>query len=574
MSLCSSSLLFSCSDEDVSLLAPPPDPASLLSPTSAAAAAEVEAWDDWDEDESDGTAVGGVNAAAGASAFDNFVHARQLVVDVSPLLSLLESLSFSATPVTASPIRAPQQAHAQSSLAQLVAAYETESTAAKPDASRQMQLLQWIQQWASQAHTQMEMNLSASASSLASASSSSSSPAAARLSSHHPMPINLLLQETRKGLSSALQSKLRWVQEQAKLLNEPPPSSAQELLRGNSEGAASVVPAGLHFSHATEADLPSLVEFAIASNDSHHTRTAPRSTAAAIFALDPAQARSNLVEIARDAQGTLVGFTALKFDVAKQNAPHSNMHLTHLFVAPTHHKRGIGRCLFHRAVSLARSLGCSDLRWVSDPDARGFYEKMGAQWVGHETNQLNPAQPVSQFKMELKAETTPHSEMPSAMPGPAASSVSPAAPAAAAAAAAPAAPPTRVLCLRGLVSPADLSTDAAFQDLLDDVSMECARFGTLRQVLIPRPHEAEASDMPPGETVTGVGRVFLEYSSTEESQRAFAALQGRFFAGVQIAAGFWDEGKFARRELDDETKQQAQEAESSAAAAGTKRARD
>jgi len=56
--------------------------------------------------------------------------------------------------------------------------------------------------------------------------------------------------------------------------------------------------------------------------------------------------------------------------------------LVHLFVEPDRMKRGVGRALFGAAVALARREGASRLVILSDPQAREFYERLGARCVG------------------------------------------------------------------------------------------------------------------------------------------------------------------------------------------------
>jgi ribosomal protein S18 acetylase RimI-like enzyme len=50
----------------------------------------------------------------------------------------------------------------------------------------------------------------------------------------------------------------------------------------------------------------------------------------------------------------------------------------HLWVAPEHQGRGVGRTLMERAVARAGELGQASIRIESDPNARGFYERLGA----------------------------------------------------------------------------------------------------------------------------------------------------------------------------------------------------
>ena len=58
------------------------------------------------------------------------------------------------------------------------------------------------------------------------------------------------------------------------------------------------------------------------------------------------------------------------------------LHLDHLWIAPPAMGRGIGRALFEHAVEQARGLGGRALEIESDPNAEGFYRRMGARRVG------------------------------------------------------------------------------------------------------------------------------------------------------------------------------------------------
>ena len=53
--------------------------------------------------------------------------------------------------------------------------------------------------------------------------------------------------------------------------------------------------------------------------------------------------------------------------------------LEDLWVDPAAMGRGLGRRLFERACTRARELGASRLEWEAEPNAIGFYERMGAR---------------------------------------------------------------------------------------------------------------------------------------------------------------------------------------------------
>src|ERR1700722_2194738 len=71
----------------------------------------------------------------------------------------------------------------------------------------------------------------------------------------------------------------------------------------------------------------------------------------------------------------ILGFSALRPDGAV-------LHLEDLFVLPSEMGRGVGRALFRHARQRARELGFAFIVVQSDPNAAGFYERMGAERIG------------------------------------------------------------------------------------------------------------------------------------------------------------------------------------------------
>lgn len=58
--------------------------------------------------------------------------------------------------------------------------------------------------------------------------------------------------------------------------------------------------------------------------------------------------------------------------------------LDKLFVEPAWIGTGRGKVLWRHAVSIARSLGATELTLAADPNAAPFYRAMGATWEGEE----------------------------------------------------------------------------------------------------------------------------------------------------------------------------------------------
>jgi GNAT superfamily N-acetyltransferase len=55
--------------------------------------------------------------------------------------------------------------------------------------------------------------------------------------------------------------------------------------------------------------------------------------------------------------------------------------LEDLWVEPAWIGRGLGRLLFEHVKERARELGATRLEWEAEPNARGFYERMGGSYV-------------------------------------------------------------------------------------------------------------------------------------------------------------------------------------------------
>jgi ribosomal protein S18 acetylase RimI-like enzyme len=84
--------------------------------------------------------------------------------------------------------------------------------------------------------------------------------------------------------------------------------------------------------------------------------------------------RGGRVYVATDA-GEIVGFYALG------DAPPA-LELEHLWVRPDRMRQGVGTTLLAHAIVTARAAGATAITIASDPNAVGFYERMGARRVG------------------------------------------------------------------------------------------------------------------------------------------------------------------------------------------------
>ena len=65
------------------------------------------------------------------------------------------------------------------------------------------------------------------------------------------------------------------------------------------------------------------------------------------------------------------------------------LHLDHLWIVPSAMRRGIGRALFEHATAQARNSGFDSIKIEADPNAEGFYKRMGATRVGTRVSEVN-----------------------------------------------------------------------------------------------------------------------------------------------------------------------------------------
>jgi ribosomal protein S18 acetylase RimI-like enzyme len=64
--------------------------------------------------------------------------------------------------------------------------------------------------------------------------------------------------------------------------------------------------------------------------------------------------------------------------------------MTDLFLDPTAIGQGKGRALWEHAVTIAATMGYKQIVWESDPNAEGFYLRMGAVRVGEIESTVQP----------------------------------------------------------------------------------------------------------------------------------------------------------------------------------------
>jgi GNAT superfamily N-acetyltransferase len=83
-----------------------------------------------------------------------------------------------------------------------------------------------------------------------------------------------------------------------------------------------------------------------------------------------------------ESEGELLGFYALM--IRKEKAE-----LDHMWVAPAHIGSGVGKELFLHAMQRAAKENVSEVEILSDPNAEGFYRKMGAHRTGETVSEID-----------------------------------------------------------------------------------------------------------------------------------------------------------------------------------------
>lgn len=90
--------------------------------------------------------------------------------------------------------------------------------------------------------------------------------------------------------------------------------------------------------------------------------------------------------------------------------------------------------------------------------------------------------------------------------------------------------PSCVLNLKGLIKDQkDLSNESEYQDLIEDIRIECENFGTVVSLKIPKPG------------TPGVGNAYVKFSEISEAKAARTALSAKRFSGHTVLARFHPE---------------------------------
>ncbi|CAB1351175.1 unnamed protein product [Coregonus sp. 'balchen'] len=101
--------------------------------------------------------------------------------------------------------------------------------------------------------------------------------------------------------------------------------------------------------------------------------------------------------------------------------------------------------------------------------------------------------------------------------------------------------PTEVLCLMNMVAVEELLDDEEYEEIVEDVRDECGKYGQVKSIEIPRPVD--------GLEVPGTGKIFVEFMTLFDSQKAMQALTGRKFANRVVVTKYCDPDAYHRRDF-------------------------
>uniref|UniRef100_A0A674B8X2 Splicing factor U2AF subunit n=1 Tax=Salmo trutta TaxID=8032 RepID=A0A674B8X2_SALTR len=101
--------------------------------------------------------------------------------------------------------------------------------------------------------------------------------------------------------------------------------------------------------------------------------------------------------------------------------------------------------------------------------------------------------------------------------------------------------PTEVLCLMNMVAVEELLDDEEYEEIVEDVRDECGKYGQVKSIEIPQPVD--------GLEVPGTGKIFVEFMTLFDSQKAMQALTGRKFANRVVVTKYCDPDAYHRRDF-------------------------
>ncbi|GAW18120.1 hypothetical protein ANO14919_075930 [Xylariales sp. No.14919] len=96
---------------------------------------------------------------------------------------------------------------------------------------------------------------------------------------------------------------------------------------------------------------------------------------------------------------------------------------------------------------------------------------------------------------------------------------------------------SRVVQLLNMVTPEELLDNDDYEEICEDVEGECAKYGKIVAMKVPRPIGGSRQS-------AGVGKIYVKFDTTESAKKALQALAGRKFADRTVVTTYFPEENF------------------------------
>lgn len=100
-------------------------------------------------------------------------------------------------------------------------------------------------------------------------------------------------------------------------------------------------------------------------------------------------------------------------------------------------------------------------------------------------------------------------------------------------------PPSNVIKLKNIISNLqDLENESEYLDIMEDIRIECSKYGTVLSVFLPKPGAPH-----------GVGSAYVEFNSVEDAKEARRVLSSKRFGGRFVDIGFHPEPMYHEKDF-------------------------
>jgi len=104
--------------------------------------------------------------------------------------------------------------------------------------------------------------------------------------------------------------------------------------------------------------------------------------------------------------------------------------------------------------------------------------------------------------------------------------------------------PTNVLNFVGMVKEIDIENEDVYNEIKNDVKLECEEFGKVEEIFMPR-KDIDENDVP------GIGNVYVKFDNVDSAKNARKNLISRRFDGRLLTIKYYEEDKFNKKIFED-----------------------